>query len=239
MSQGRLPLYRVVFVDWHGVLSEDPFWSSVLGGSDGKLRRALGGRLAEVFESELASTWMRGEASVDRIVAPVSGTLGRRRDDFLQRRLLDDCLKMRVDAPLACCLQGVVRRAFLVLATDNTDDFESAFHRARVRPLPSDSPQTFRELAPIFDDIVCSSATGVFKAEDPETFFGSWLDANGLGFEDALLIDDRHDNCAAFERCGGSAVPWSAAATDRARAMRRVRDFTEPAVQSLGLASGL
>jgi len=183
---------------------------------------------------------MRGEASVDRIVAPVSEALGpRRRSDFLQRRLLHDCLKMRVDEQLVLCLQNLVPRAFVVLATDNTGDFENAFHRARIRPLSARVPKTFRELAPIFDDIVCSSATGVFKAGNPEVFFGSWLEANNLDFEDALLIDDRVDNCIAFERCGGTAVLWSTATTDRARAIKQVGRFADTAPPPLALSSAL
>jgi hypothetical protein len=226
MSQGRLPVFRVVFVDWHGVLSLDPFWSSVLGGRDGRLRRALERRLDEVFGSELADTWMRGQTTVDRIVAPISEALGAaRRADFLQRRLFEDCQSMQVDGQLVACLHALVRQALLVVATDNAAPFESAFRRAQRRRRFQDQPSTLRQLAPLFDDIVCSSATGVFKAEDPEAFFGPWLALNNLGFDDALLVDDRPDNCNAFERCGGGSVLWSEAPAVRQRALRTLAGF--------------
>jgi hypothetical protein len=231
VTQGRLPLFRVVFVDWHGVLCSTPFWSSVLDGRNTRLRRALERRLDEVFGGELASTWMRGDTSVDRIVSPLVRALGANcRGDFLQRRIIDDCLSMQVDVGLAIGLRALVQRALVVLATDNTGDFEVAFRRAQRRKAFAESPATLRELAPWLDDILCSSATRVFKAEEPQTFFGPWLETNGLTFDDALLIDDRPDNCRAFERCGGSAVLWDA---DRAR-RRDALHIIDGFVSSLG-----
>jgi hypothetical protein len=228
VTQGRLPLFRVVFVDWHGVLSHDPFWSSVLDGRTGQLRRALQQRLDEVFASDLATAWMRGETSVDHVVAPLRKALGsRRRDDFLQRRLHEDCLSMQVDIELATCLRGLAPQPLLVLATDNTGDFETAFRWANERSHNNPSTPTLRGLAPIFEDIICSSATRVFKAEAPELFFGPWLAANGLRFTDAMLIDDRHDNCDAFERCGGTAVVWNDQQADRERALQTIGHFAQ------------
>jgi hypothetical protein len=141
--------------------------------------------------------------------------------------LHEDCLSMQVDIELATCLRGLVPQPLLVLATDNTGDFETAFRWANERSRNNPSTRTLRGLAPIFDDIICSSATRVFKAEDPELFFGPWLAANGLRFDNALLIDDRPDNCEAFERCGGAAVVWSDQQTDRERALRTIGHFTQ------------
>ncbi len=221
-------MLRAVFVDWHGVLSHDPFWASLLDARSGQLRRALQHRLDEVFNSELASTWMRGETSIEHVVEPLQGLLGRgRRHDFLKRRLHDDCLAMQVDIELAACLRTLTPQPLLVLATDNTEDFATAFRWANQRSRNNPAVPTLRGLAPIFEDIICSSATRVFKAEDPELFFGPWLASNGLRFEDALLIDDRADNCAAFERCGGTAAFWSEQSTDRDRALRTIGHFSQ------------
>ena len=44
------------------------------------------------------------------------------------------------------------------------------------------------------------------KSGDPQAFFGPWLAAHGAGLTDAVLIDDRADNCAAFTREGGAAI---------------------------------
>ncbi|MEV6138202.1 hypothetical protein AB0L63_19485 [Nocardia sp. NPDC051990] len=58
-------------------------------------------------------------------------------------------------------------------------------------------------------DPASSSDTGVLKSEEPQSFFSPWLTKVGLPFTDALLIDDRTDNCAAFELQAGVAVEWS------------------------------
>jgi FMN phosphatase YigB (HAD superfamily) len=96
-----------------------------------------------------------------------------------------------------------------------------------------------RELAALLDDIICSSTTGVFKAESPEAFFGPWLDASCLRFEDALLIDDRSENCDAFVACGGSAVHWRAELHDRHLALAEVRAWIddEPMASTVSTAA--
>ncbi|MGO9221552.1 MAG: hypothetical protein ACLP5E_27905 [Streptosporangiaceae bacterium] len=48
------------------------------------------------------------------------------------------------------------------------------------------------------------------KADDPQAFFGPWLDQHGVGFPDAVLIDDR----AAFSACGGTAIRWKMGTSD-------------------------
>jgi FMN phosphatase YigB (HAD superfamily) len=58
------------------------------------------------------------------------------------------------------------------------------------------------------DDIVCSSDVGTLKSENPHAFFGPWLARSGLTFADAVLIDDRTDNCEAFAAQGGQALQW-------------------------------
>lgn len=67
---------------------------------------------------------------------------------------------------------------------------------------------TMADVAPWFSGTVCSCETGVLKAESPARFFGPQLARLGRGFGDALLVDDRADNCEAFTRMGGAAVRW-------------------------------
>ncbi len=63
--------------------------------------------------------------------------------------------------------------------------------------------ETLADWAVICDDLICSSHVAALKAEDPRAFFGPWLAANGMGFADAVLIDDRVDNCTAKQRAAG------------------------------------
>jgi hypothetical protein len=74
---------------------------------------------------------------------------------------------------------------------------------------PPDADDSLATWATSWDDLVCSSDVGVLKGGDPHAFFGPYLAACGLGFADALLIDDRSDNCAAFRSMGGTALRWT------------------------------
>lgn len=212
MQQFTVPLWRrVIFVDWHGVLSRDPFWVSILGG-DHPLKTRLETKLTRVFSrgAPTAHEWMKGQLSSAEIISSMGIELGRRyREDFLHRRLDVDCRRMRVNVELFEMLRIFRTRALIVIATDNMDCFARAFDYARNRARrSSETAQTLADWAIYCDDIVCSSEVGRLKSEDPEGFFGPWLSTHGLSFANALLIDDRADNCEVFTQRGGYAVQW-------------------------------
>jgi len=228
----QMPLWdRVIFSDWHGVLSRDPFWVSIRGSATHPLHARLEAGMAEVFNSEsgLANEWMKGLLSSGQIIDEMGIQLDRRfRDDFLARRLDFDCARMRVNAELFELLRLMRAEATVVIATDNMDCFARAFEQAqRRRRRPASDRETLADWAVICDDLICSSHVAALKAEDPQAFFGPWLAANGMGFADAVLIDDRADNCTAFTSRGGAAIRWKMG-TDN------VRDVTGALEEWLG-----
>jgi hypothetical protein len=232
----QLPLGgRVVFVDWHGVLSRDLFWTSILGSATHPLHEALEAKLGEVFSQDaIAHSWMKGTISSQEIIDGMAIYLGRRHPDYLARRLGADCAKMHVNADLMevlCWLRGTTA---IVLATDNMDCFAHAFEQARSRRRRTrQQPQTFEDWVIVWDDIICSSDVGALKSEDPDRFFGTWLRTHGLEFEQALLIDDRADNCEAFRAQGGTTVQWKMGTNDIQEAdaeVRRWLGIDEPAL---------
>uniref|UniRef100_UPI003F492E9F hypothetical protein n=1 Tax=Nonomuraea sp. CA-252377 TaxID=3240003 RepID=UPI003F492E9F len=217
---------KVVFVDWHGVLSCDPFWASIRDNARHPLHSQLVESLAPVFTGEGVHAWMRGELSSAQVIASLGIKLDRRfRDDFLQRRLLTDCARMRVNVPLFKLLREVKTSASIVVATDNMDCFADTFRRVRKirRPAGHHSAATLAQWAFVCDDMICSSDVAAFKSEDPVTFFWPWLSRRGMTFHDALLIDDREDNCAAFRQQGGAALHWRMGADDIAEAATALR----------------
>jgi hypothetical protein len=153
---------------------------------------------------------------------------GRFRDDFLARRLDLDCARMTVNAELFEVLRVIRAEAIVVVATDNMDCFARAFTRARHtrRRLKRDR-ETLADWAAICDDIICSSQAGTLKSEDPQGFFGPWLAAHGVGFPDAVLIDDRADNCAAFTSQGGTAIQWKMGANDISEITCQLRQWLD------------
>lgn len=174
--------------------------------------------MAGVFASDrdIANEWMKGLLSSDEVIAGMGIQLnGRFRDDFLGRRLDLDCARMQVNVELFEVLRVLRAEAMVVVATDNMDCFARAFEYARHRRRrPNRAWETLADWAVICDDIICSSRAGVLKSEDPQAFFGPWLAAHGAGFTDAVLIDDRADNCAAFTREGGAAIQWKMGTND-------------------------
>jgi FMN phosphatase YigB (HAD superfamily) len=215
----QIPLSgRVVFVDWHGVLSRDPFWVSIRESSTHPLRGQLDANLAHVFspETNIANDWMKGLLSSEQVIDAMDVRLDRRfRDDFLAQRLLVDCRKMRVNVELFQVLRQLKSTAMIVLATDNMDCFQQTFVRARRRSRrPTPGSQTLADWAIVCDDIVCSSEVGALKAEDPIGFFGEFLTRYGLDFADAALVDDRSDNCEAFANKGGTPVQYKLTSGD-------------------------
>ena len=222
---------RVIFSDWHGVLSRDPFWTSIRLSATHPLHAQLEAGMAGVFDSarNTANEWMKGLLSSDQVIADMGIQLhGRLRDDSLARRLDLDCARMTVNAGLFEVLRVIRAEAIVVVATDNMDCFVRAFTRARHtrRRLKRDR-ETLADWAAICDDIICSSQAGTLKSEDPQGFFGPWLAAHGVGFPDAVLIDDRADNCAAFTSQGGTAIQWKMGANDISEITCQLRQWLD------------
>jgi hypothetical protein len=230
----QIPLSgRVVFVDWHGVLSRDPFWVSIRESSTNPLRPQLDANLTQVFspETNVANEWMMGLLSSEQVIDAMDIRLNRRyKEDFLSRRLLVDCRRMRVNVGLFEVLRRIKSTAMIVLATDNMDCFQQTFTGVRRRRRrPTAGSQTLADWAIICDDIVCSSEVGVLKAQDPMTFFGGFLARHGFGFEDAALVDDRTDNCQAFADHGGTPVQYKMTNGDVNNVLATLVDWLEAA----------
>jgi FMN phosphatase YigB (HAD superfamily) len=224
---------RVIFSDWHGVLSRDPFWTSIRSSATHPLHAQLEAGMAGVFASErnTANEWMKGLLSSDQVIMEMGIQLnGRFRDDFLARRLDVDCAKMKVNAELFELLRHLRAEAMVVIATDNMDCFARAFEHARTRKRHRNKDrETLADWAVICDDIICSSQAGALKSEDPQTFFGPWLTAHGVTFTEAVLIDDRADNCATFTAQGGTAIQWKMGTGTLTDLAAQLRQWLNPA----------
>lgn len=230
MNQAPL-LRRVIFSDWHGVLSRDPFWTSIRLSATHPLHAQLEAGMADVFDPSrnTANEWMKGLLSSDQVIAEMGIQLRAPfRNDFLARRLDLDCARMKVNVDLFEVLRLVRAEAIVVVATDNMDCFTRAFeHARRKRRRLGPKRETLADWAVICDDIICSSQAGALKSEDPQAFFGPWLADHASQFADAVLIDDRADNCAAFASQGGTAIQWKMGTNDVADITTRLRQWLD------------
>ena len=126
MTQPMLPPWgrAVIFVDWHGVLSRDLFWGSILASPQHPLHSVLQDQLAAIFakDATTAHEWMRGERSSADIIAEMRLTLPERyRSGYLERKLEKDLGKVTINTELVALLAGYRPDALVVVATDNMD----------------------------------------------------------------------------------------------------------------------
>lgn len=215
MPPQRKPVWnKVIFVDWHGVLSCDPFWLSILRNTDHPLHTPLTDATETLFSDQsLIHDWMRGAVTASQIVDDLQITPDDSfPPDYLQQKLVDDCRLMQVNQRLVQILRETRQQGIgVVLATDNMDCFQEALLQARQQK-PSTmqsaarSANSFTYIAHLFDDVICSCAQQVLKRDDPRRFFGNWLSEHALDFGDTLLLDDLDVNCRAFQRAGGNAI---------------------------------
>ncbi|WP_339730073.1 hypothetical protein [uncultured Gimesia sp.] len=216
MIQPGLPLWdKVILIDWHGVLSRDPFWISILHNQWHPLHQQLSDATETLFtqKNDLVRDWMRGDLNANQIVDRLQVPLGQEfPHDYLQRKLVEDCQLMRTNGPLIQFLKEAQKAGTgIVLATDNMDCFHEAIQRARQQrqqlTQPAESKtNSFTATAQLFDGILCSSEQHVLKRENPQYFFADWLNRHSLDFSDALLLDDLEINCNTFRSAGGAAI---------------------------------
>lgn len=212
----QLWLFRkIIFVDWQGVASNDPFLLSVLENKKHPLNQQLERKFSKIFSNkEIVDRWMKGLVSSQEIIQEMHVQLDKRFNiDFLERRIVADCLRMRVNFEVFRMLSEMQPLIPIILATDNMDCFVNAFYEAKRKRRANGRNGNGKAVGisdwtKICDEIICSSNVGTLKSEDPISFFGSTLSNYGLDFTDALLIDDRQDNCDAFIKCGGDAIRW-------------------------------
>lgn len=199
MFQIGLPLWqRVIFVDWHGVLCHQPFWHSILSKQSHPVHAHLKAATEVLFKSqrERVRSWMRGDLTSSEIIDSLEVPLPHRyRREYLKQTLLRDCRSMNPNSDLLRVLRSYAYgcQGWLVLATDNMDCF-------------AESLESITGLLNVFDCVLCSSQLGVLKSDGVARFFGPWLDAHGLGFHQAVLIDDSENTCLDFERAGGISI---------------------------------
>ena len=211
MLQQSLPAgIKVIFVDWHGVLSRDPFWISILHNQWHPLYPQLAEAVENLFtrQADRVHEWMRGDLTAQQIIESFQITQGPEFPrDYLNHKLVEDCQLMRVNVPLVRYLEEAKSAGIkIVLATDNMDCFYDAIQQARQRQ-KSDADKTisFVSTVQLFDEILCSSEQRVLKRENPQRFYAGWLKQKSFTYSDALLLDDLEINCEAFRAVGGIA----------------------------------
>lgn len=188
-------MIKVVFIDWNKTLSYDLFWGHLQDVSHpNHAHLASIERWLFVENRNKINPWMRGEISVDDIISQMSQDTGID-DGLIMNELRRSCeimtysLEGLEELVLSIKNKGIK----VVIATDNMDTFS----RFTVPALKLDA---------IFDGILNSYELGYLKDDeqpmDAIPFFDAYLEANGLSYENALLLDDSPDKTNKYSRLG-------------------------------------
>lgn len=186
---------KIVFIDWNRTLSYSLFWEHLNDGGhpNNKYHKDIVQWLF-VDNKDLINPWMRGTITVDEIIRRMS------EDTLIDRSLIHDELELSCKNMSLCSpdLENLIKDLrsqgiTVVIATDNMDTF-------RKYTVPA------LKLNKLFDDILISSELGALKDDkEPSNsigFFDDYLSQKGLGYEDAVLLDDSPDSSGKYARLG-------------------------------------
>jgi len=102
-------LHRVIFVDWHGVLSDRLFWHSIVSNELHPLHTRLRNATERFFtrQTDQVRSWMRGDLASSEIINGLDLKLPKRYGQgYLQRTLFRDCRLMSPNTELLEILQS-------------------------------------------------------------------------------------------------------------------------------------
>lgn len=179
------PKHRpLLFVDFHGTISGQRFWSTL---PPDKLAIIQDRLFADVAFVE---AWMRGQ-NTSRDACRYGSRLTGIGEEHLFEELLRSCLRFELDDSIRATLLEVRTRWKTVLITANMDCFWVIAKKL--------------ELTTLFDAIVVSSDFGLLKEDEDGLLFRKVATRLGGDLAEARLLDDSEIVCAVFEGLGGQA----------------------------------
>lgn len=186
---------KIIFIDWNRTLSYSLFWEH-LNDTAHPNNKHLEAIVQWLFvnNKEMIDLWMRGTITVEEVIECMS------KETLIDPTLIQSELELSCKNMSLCStdLEGLIqdlrsKGSIVAIATDNMDTF-------RKYTVPS------LKLNELFDDILISSELGILKDDkDPANsikFFDDYLSQKGLGYADAVLLDDSPDSSGKYARLG-------------------------------------
>lgn len=184
---------RLLFVDFHGVVSHDPYWKSLKN-----VAHPLHGfaedieRFVFTEQPNLFRKWMLGQYTAEEFHKLIARGTGAPYvelfDSFVQ-----DCRSIDISEKLIHALRDMKRDFRIILATGNTDALERY-------SIP------YRESAfDVFDNIDNSFRIGRMKYDDGGAYFSHRAEQEGIPMQCAYLLEDSEGTCEVFRALGGTA----------------------------------
>jgi beta-phosphoglucomutase-like phosphatase (HAD superfamily) len=182
----------VLFIDFNGVISYQPFWVS-MSRSDHPLHPHYEAIEQYLFRSRngIVDDWMRGFYTSEQIHDMLEQRLGIPRAEVF-KIFVEDCVTLDV-SPRIVERVATLDRFHRVLRTDNMD----TLHRWTLPAHP--------EVERSFDQIHCSFELRELKNDNGGQYFVQTAARVGVSIRQCIMVDDSRSTCQLFESLGGFA----------------------------------
>ena len=184
---------RLLFVDFNGVISYDPYCKS-LKNTEHPLHQFADRIESFVFTEhpELFQRWMIGGYTTEEFHHILSKEMNVS-NEILLRSFIYDCQNIDISKPIITALQELKSQFVIVLASGNTDALE--------RFIIPEQEELFR----VFDAIDNSFHLHCMKYENGGQYFMNRAATERIPIQKSLLLEDSKKTCAVFQAIGGKA----------------------------------
>lgn len=194
-NQEQIIPRRILFVDFNGVISYNPFWLSLknsqhpLHSFSQPIEKLLFG---ENKIEGLVSEWMVGKHRSETIHQILAERLDAPFGELFAV-FCEDCKVIDISEPILEKVRALRKNWYCILKTDNMD----SFHRFTLPANP--------QLSESFDEIHNSYLLRQLKKTNNGETFVSDATRLGVSLTNCVLIDDSASTCRMFEGLGGRA----------------------------------
>lgn len=187
---------RILFVDFNGVISYDPFWAS-LRNPDHRLHQYFEPIEQLFFTGEnkikgLIDEWMLGKYTSEDVHRILADRIGAPYEQLLAV-FIEDTRKLDISKRILDGVQLLKKDWYCILRTDNMDSFDRF-------TLPANP-----YLGKAFDEVHNSYLLGLLKKTRSGVYFVDTVAGHGADFGQCVLIDDSDSTCKLFQGLGGIA----------------------------------
>lgn len=178
---------RILFIDFNGVISYDPFWSSLFNtvhdnhGWSKKIHNYL-----FTGNNNIINDWMLGNLTSEDVHDKIELEL-----DLPKHELFPifekDCQALDLSLSIRQVLEVLKKDYYIIMVTDNMDSMDRYTIPANI--------QYFR----VFDRIDNSSRMKRFKRDNNCQYFAEVLGQLNVQPKDSVYIDDSLVNCSVFK----------------------------------------
>jgi len=195
-TKERIRPQRILFVDFNGVISYDPFWASL---------RNPQHRLHQYFElieqlffkgenkiQGFIDEWMLGRYTSEDVHRILADRIGAPYEELLAV-FFEDAKKLDISKRILEGVSALKKDWYCILRTDNMD----TFHRFTLPASP--------HLSEVFDEVHNSYLLGLLKKTNNGIYFVDTVAGFGVNFGQCVLIDDSNSTCKLFQSLGGIA----------------------------------